>query len=538
MENIFRHSFLRQPLIVQFDDATRSTFKAAQARLKALKPSQAIKAAYDEAPTSSFILQLCIAAEVDTRYSRSAMVTMLMHHIVHGQDSSVERSRRHWEWPLYGLNAITWAMGKKIIDDGGDFKESWEDFIIRQRIQSFYPVLVDVISKDLSFLRPAGDMANARRYLVINMLLFSTTDTQNQMKMYDQSSIRLALTCWLYSKPGDSHCHLAPYLIANLFGKKHAPPQNCLSVAYQSFDIGIFVSRLNLILQCKGMDARLLEMQIVAIIPFIHNLVYRIHIVEAHIHTQLVASVKIILIKSAKKKTNIDNQVQEDAQAASADAGTSEAQINALLQSCGYFLCALLESAMDTAHTLLDLIRNTAMMEVCAAALQILNRTSCMEDIGTPWHLIITLISNLSDPSRCGRAPLPGSWEDHLRQELVQAVRTAIESVAIPVVHSLTSEGGAHCSDAPHSDYADIWKGLVDCVGITEESSRGSYKDQRKCCNIKCPSRKFETCLLLTPKKSICAGCRSAFYCDKECQIMDWKYHKEECKKTGKALAQ
>ncbi|KAF9561432.1 hypothetical protein CPC08DRAFT_433069 [Agrocybe pediades] len=362
--------------------------------------------------------------------------------------------------------------------------------------------------------------------------------------MYDQKSIGLALTCWLYSKPGEGNCIMQLYLIARLFvqGQDDGSilPDNYFAVSFQSFDIGIFVSRLNLILQCKTMDARHLRAEIVAITPFIHDRSYRTHIVESRVHVELVASVKRILIKSAKQKTNKRFQAQEDdAQEADAETGMSDAIISSLLHCCGHFLWKLLELSRDGdgGDLLLDLIRNTAMMEICAAAMQLLNRRSCMAAIETPWHCILIMVGYLLHPSHRSRFPLPDSMPHFFYHGLAQAVKTVIERIAMPVLVSLTSEGGAQCSDVSHSDYSDAWKGLLDHVGVSEESVRGSYKEQKKCCNIKCPSRKFETCLLVMPKKSICAGCHSAFYCDRECQIMDWQYHKEECKKMRTASA-
>ncbi|KAF4616890.1 hypothetical protein D9613_008584 [Agrocybe pediades] len=251
------------------------------------------------------------------------------------------------------------------------------------------------------------------------------------------------------------------YLIARLFvqGQDDGSilPDNYFAVAFQSFDIGIFVSRLNLILQCKTMDARHLRAEIVAITPFIHDRSYRTHIVESRVHVELVASVKRILIKSAKQKTNKRFQAQEDdAHEADAETGMSDAIISSLLHCCGHFLWKLLELSRDGdgGDLLLDLIRNTAMMEICAAAMQLLNRRSCMAAIETPWHCILIMVGYLLHPSHRSRFPLLDSVPHFFYHGLAQAVKTVIERIAMPVLVSLTSEGGDQCSDVSHSDYS------------------------------------------------------------------------------------
>ncbi|KAF9561431.1 hypothetical protein CPC08DRAFT_432928 [Agrocybe pediades] len=169
MGSIFHTSFYDSDTFeFHLGDISGSTLRAIQARLEALEPSQAMEAAYKEAPTSPFLCILCMAAEYDTRYSRSAMVAMLVHHIVCGRCTYDVNSKRHWELPVNGLNAIVYAIRQKEAEDAEDAK-------IRQQLRSFYSIIVEIISKDLSFLRPAGPMANTRQDIVTVMLLSSMT---------------------------------------------------------------------------------------------------------------------------------------------------------------------------------------------------------------------------------------------------------------------------------------------------------------------------------------------------------------------------
>ncbi|KAF9561434.1 hypothetical protein CPC08DRAFT_432947 [Agrocybe pediades] len=95
----------------------------------------------------------------------------------------------------------------------------------------------------------------------------------------------------------------------------------------------------------------------------------------------------------------------------------------------------------EGANLLLDLIRNTPMMEVCAAALQLLNRTDCMPKASdSSWILVLTMITALVDFRECsiaaGRLILRPQHYAYI-QEVSEAVKTIIRSIASPVLHSL-----------------------------------------------------------------------------------------------------
>ncbi|KAF9561435.1 hypothetical protein CPC08DRAFT_433151 [Agrocybe pediades] len=367
--------------------------------------------------------------------------------------------------------------------------------------------------------------------------------------MFEQASIRLALTCWLYSVPchkNISHNYASQQtagLISNFFvhvdKQGRSPPDNYLEIAFQAFDVGTFVSRLTLILQSEleVIDANILALEIIASTVFLRHPSYYAHIVGARIHVQILESVKTVLMNLAIDKVICESQNKTVHAANPGESGP----VYFLLDCSGIFFRILFErSSVTDGDLVLNLIGDTPLMEICAAALQLLNRKNCMAKASnSPWIDILTMVSRYLTESRKSPPVADGLRHYVFVQELLKAVKIIIGSIASPVLHSLKSEACvSQCSNVPHSDYADIWKGLLDRVGITEESIRGSYKEQKKCCNAQCPYRRFETCLLMMPKKSRCTGCRTAFYCDRECQTMDWKNHKKECKKMRKASAQ
>ncbi|KAF9561433.1 hypothetical protein CPC08DRAFT_432979 [Agrocybe pediades] len=517
-------------------DVDRLVSEEAKARLDAMEPTQAILAGYHEAPTSPFLYQLCLVAGVEA-YRHSGIATMLIHHIVSGQ-SLPDDSKTHWEIPVLGITRILCPLSV------ADHNNEQKDVKLLREIHSFYPMIVEAISKDLFFLRQKGHLAYARKQLLLAMLYLFVTHPEQRPKLYSHASVRLFLSCWLYSVPcnenfGGKCCsRLSSTLICLLFDQDdqgHSPPDHCLKVAYQALDIGTFVSRLSLIFQFP-MDATILVIEIAAMTLFLRNESYHTHIVEAGIHNQIVVSSKKVFIKTAKEKVAGNDQSKKDVPQNNTSALEAHISFTYLPDCSGKFLCTLIEHSKDGYSLLFDLIRKSPIMEVCAAAIQLLNRDG--SNVGSPWINILAMIRDLTSSNRVHGRPVssvPNSGEYISDQEILETVQTAIESIAIPVLHALTSESGTRGPDVSHSDYADVWRFFMHRVGVTEESIRESYQEQRKCCNAQCPSRKFETCLLLMPKKSRCVGCRSTFYCDRECQIMDWKYHKKECKKMRSA---
>ncbi|KAF4616887.1 hypothetical protein D9613_008583 [Agrocybe pediades] len=519
-------------------DVDRLVSEEAKARLDAMEPTQAILAGYHEAPTSPFLYQLCLVAGVEA-YRHSGIATMLIHHIVSGQ-SLPDDSKTHWEIPVLGITRILCPLS--VADHNNDQK----DVKLLREIHSSYPMIVEAISKDLSFLQQKGNLAYARKQLLSTMLYLFVTHPEQRPKMYSHTSVRLFLSCWLYSVPcnknfsGKCSSKLSSSLICLLFDQDdqgHSPPDHCLKVAYQALNIDTFVSRLSLILQ-SPLDVETLGMEITAMSVFLRNESYHTHIVEAGIHNQIVVSSKKVFIKTAKEKVAGNDPSKKDVPQNNRSALEAHIGLTCLLHCSGKFLCTLIKNSKDGYSLLFDLIRKSPIMEVCAAAIQLLNRNSFGASIRSPWNNVLAMISDLTSSNRIhGRAvsSVPNSREYISDHEILETIKTAIESIAIPVLHSLASESGTRRPDASHSDYADVWRGILHRVGVTEQSIRESYQDQRKCCNAQCPSRKFETCLVLMPKKSRCTGCRSTFYCDRECQIMDWKYHKKECKKMRSA---
>jgi len=142
-------------------DSTREAVAAAKSRLGALEPEQAVKEAYYEDPTSDFINQLGMSVIKDVKYRRSGLATMFIHHIVNGR-SNPERMGRHWEWPAHGLTTTLMAVS--------DEQPQPEDAKILAEILSSYMSVIDVIFKDISFLRQEGEIGDIRRRSVSGML--------------------------------------------------------------------------------------------------------------------------------------------------------------------------------------------------------------------------------------------------------------------------------------------------------------------------------------------------------------------------------
>jgi hypothetical protein len=74
-----------------------------------------------------------------------------------------------------------------------------------------------------------------------------------------------------------------------------------------------------------------------------------------------------------------------------------------------------------------------------------------------------------------------------------------------------------------------FFKKRIPCQCLDEEYNQvKSMKKMGICCNLNCalPERRVVRSKMLT-----CTGCRDVNYCSPECQLVDWKIHKHECKR-------
>jgi len=181
----------------------------------------------------------------------------------------------------------------------------------------------------------------------------------------------------------------------------------------------------------------------------------------------------------------------------------------------------LLAESPEKNGLLIDIIQNTATMEVGATAIRLLNRIGCCCSTRSVWVHIFSLIGHTvycSHPDSCTKWINVQGYRSS--PELVHAIKMSLERIAMPMLLSLTSEEAqAECSKGkPPGFFIKVWTDLIKILGITQESIRERYRAERKCCNVNCPSRKLEIRLIRMEKKSSCASCHSVFYCSRECQ--------------------
>ncbi|KDR68689.1 hypothetical protein GALMADRAFT_160763 [Galerina marginata CBS 339.88] len=482
-------------------DDTCPTF-IAQRRLQRLGPRASVAAAADEQPDSPFLTQLANITLSDPHIRRSGAATMFIRHILEGKstdntdsDSDSER-KRHWEIPAMGIINIF----------AGIFQSHSEvqDAAILREIHSSYRGILEVIWKDFPSLSPAGPAGDSRRFVAAKMINFFLHNAEMKRSMYDEKTINLVLYCWLVTSPDSTvrievaHTVDVMFAARDPFGNR--PPPQYLQLAFKAYNIKTFVSQVNFSLKHKKMLGQPLTREISVLCEFVRvNDPFVPHFLEAGVHRQVAAAVRRQLKNARAEDESVTREVLEES---------------------GIFMQHLLQQAKDTMAMFTDLLANTCMVEIGAAALKLANKSGSEEV--PAWYEIFEKIKHSMTCKNFN------GCEYHATPQFLRAARTSLERVAIPTVIALQEEvvvGGER-------KYLVQWMALGRVLGITEESIRERYRTDRKCCNLGCPARNLG---VQSSKKHTCTVCLSVFYCNRECQKSDWKTHKGECERLRQA---
>jgi len=189
-----------------------------------------------------------------------------------------------------------------------------------------------------------------------------------------------------------------------------------------------------------------------------------------------------------------------------------------------------------------DVVNSTPYVEIGAIAFRLGNKNGFYEAGAERWYELLVRITHALECDNDIDCPFYATYEFR------DAVKGALELIAIPTFIALEEElpiGG-------DTRYLDQWSLLLMALGVTESSIRERYRSEKKCCNLKCPTRNSG---LRSEKKSICVACQSVFYCNRACQkryvqiclalplisngcFSDWPTHKPECRKLLEEITQ
>ena len=189
-----------------------------------------------------------------------------------------------------------------------------------------------------------------------------------------------------------------------------------------------------------------------------------------------------------------------------------------------------------------DIVKTTPYLEIGAIAFKLGNKDDSYEQGAERWYELLARITHTLECDNYFDCPF------HSTPEFLSSVRGALELIAIPMFIALQEE----LPPDGNTLYLDQWKLLVMALGVTESSIRERYRSEKKCCNLKCPTRNS---FLRSEKKSICVACQSVFYCNRLCQkryaqiylvlfltlnvsFSDWPTHKPECRRLLKETSQ
>ncbi|PPQ99662.1 hypothetical protein CVT26_009196 [Gymnopilus dilepis] len=485
-------------------------------RLTKLGPRLAVEAAASESPDSPFMQELVSATLKDPRYRFYGASELYIRQILEGQ--SYDTSQPHWEQPVRGILNVFKSISKSRLNLP-------EDAAIHRELYSSYQSIIDVIFRDMAYLAIAGPEADERRSVVCEMIGWFYhewhIDPSKKSKYYDKKTAKIIIRCWLSTPPDSPSLDQVVRTLEIFFPLPPDPsgqrPSHLLEpeyrqVAFDSFKVTTIVSQLNFIFKHKNLTLASLNNEIIAAGTFL-NQPFLPYILESKVAKQVIAAVR----KQFKEHEHRNCE-----------------ELQILIDNCGYFVEGLFQDSATQVAICTELLATTHLIEVGVEALKLAHSSHTYEPKFWP-HLFKQMEHCITcdHDEGCDARPTPS---------YLAAARSALARVAVPTLVALHPQT-AVCSTRDRTRFFLCWNSLISSLGINEDTIRERHRTDRKCCNLRCPSRNFGA---ESNKKSTCMRCKSVFYCNRECQksynpdggkiSSDWLIHRAECQKLAGAF--
>ncbi|CAA7271177.1 unnamed protein product [Cyclocybe aegerita] len=498
----------------------------AQNRLPSMTAAEAILTAGLEHPNSAFLGLISKFAFDDPAYRKAGVSSMLLRHILCGRRATRTETRPHWDCAVLGISNVLHS----ILCQCQAPKTCLEDKTILQELRASYSAILDVIWRDLRFLKPEGNLGDARRILVSSLLRNYLLDPGMARQMAsDPTTAKLVFHCWMLTnppdvfRPGQSTADtVRSYLIC-----KDETGMCMARVAQTTASKVLKVPTLMSYINYRLKNKKLVGQSLVRELDLLYCIVWEPS-ARSFIEEGVFKQVAIAMRRQLEMK---DEHIEP-----------------VLFYGFGIFMRIMLHIDRDPTQSIgyiTTLIETTCLMEVASAGIRlnaVHQRCTPNPTFAGDWG---KLFSRLQHAITCDRV---GECNFIATSELVSALRASLARVAVPTwvaLEELESWGSSpecgavaalECKEKEEEKDKGLafWCEFLGQLKITEDDVREQYRLDKKCGNIICPAR---LSWVKSPKKATCVGCRSVFYCDRACQKRDWVHHKTVCKKlAGKRL--
>ncbi|GFH49166.1 hypothetical protein CTEN210_05642 [Chaetoceros tenuissimus] len=188
----------------------------------------------------------------------------------------------------------------------------------------------------------------------------------------------------------------------------------------------------------------------------------------------------------------------------------------------GYFLC----------HTMIECFANLIMNKIKSAdkAIMMMHKTGMLEQVLRHIHLPWTFVTNNID--------IKENVKNRIRFFFITVASSTISLGKMFKAGSPTRDALVDvlqgrikpCAENEHMmEILEALKKFID-MGLTSGNSDDQYISMTSFCCSKCEKVDY------TRKLLVCGKCKHWGYCSRECQIADWKDHKQTCKSIKSLL--